>query len=169
MIIIIIIVIEMDKLKINELNNTENLIIECIRCWIKSIVFQKNPIPPLIKILTSHNLLEAVLPIDDFMKYISLSSVKMYDFRKTNCIYVGETEKEILLILYLYKFNKNIALNYIQNLVDNKFIKMTIASTRQISDSFTSSGKTFQNPISYTNVKQLNNVVIYDFKNKVII
>jgi hypothetical protein len=68
------------------------------------------------------------------MTSISLSSVKIYNFRKHNCRYVGKTEKEILKILYRFQCdNTYIALNYIKDLVDNVYIKKTFDSAKLIS------------------------------------
>ena len=67
-----------------------------------------------------------MVPFDDLIKSISLSTVKIYNFRKHDCCYIGETEKEILKILYQFQCkNTNMALNYIRDLVDSIYIKKT--------------------------------------------
>ena len=74
-----------NELKILELKKADYLIVKCIRSWIKSVVFKQNPIPQLINYLMSYGRVETVIPFDDLMKSISLSSVKIYDFRKHDC------------------------------------------------------------------------------------
>ena len=112
------------ELKILELKKADYLIVKCIRSWIKSVVSRQNPIPQLINYLMSCGRVETVIPFDDLMTSISLSSVKIYDFRKHYCCYVGETEKEILKILYLFQCdNTNIVLNHIKEFVDKIYIK----------------------------------------------
>ena len=103
------------ELKILELKKADYLIIKCIRSWVKSVVFKQNPIPQLINYLMNYGRVETVIPFDDLMTSISLSSVKIFDFRKHDSCYVGETEKEILKILYLFQCeNTDMALNYIK-------------------------------------------------------
>ena len=115
---------KINEFKILELKKADYLIVKCIRSWVKSVVFKQNPIPQLINYLLSYGRVETVIPFDDLMTSISLSSVKIYDFRKHDCFYVGETEKEILKILYLFQCeNTDMALNYIKDLVDNICIK----------------------------------------------
>ena len=110
---------------------------------------------------------ETVVPLDDLMKSISLSSVKIYDFRKHDCCYVGETEKEILKILYLFQCeNTDIAFNYVKDLFDTLYIKQTFDSAKLILESFSVGNIFFQNPIFYLSMNNDTNVINYDFVNK---
>ena len=110
---------------------------------------------------------ETVIPFDDYMTSISLSSVKIYDFKKQNCSYVCETEKEILKILYLFQCdNIDMALNYIKDLVDNVYIKKTFDSGKLISESFNKGNMFIQNPLFYLTNNNDSNVINYDFVNK---
>ena len=65
-----------NELKILELKKADYLIVKCIRSWVKSVVFKQNPIPQLINYLISYGRGETVIPFDDFMTSIFLSSVK---------------------------------------------------------------------------------------------
>ena len=108
-----------------------------------------------------------MVPFDDLIKSISLSSVKTYDFRKHDCCYIGETEKEVLKILYQCLCeNTNMALNYIRDLVDSIYIKKTFDSAKLISESFLAENIFFQNPIFYLCTNNDTNVINYDFVNK---
>ena len=157
----------LNTLKILELEKADYLIVKCIRSWIKSVVFRQNPIPQLINYLIGYGRVETVIPFDDLMTSISLSSVKIYDFRKHNCCYVGETEKEILKILYLFQCdNTDMALNYIKDIVDNTYIKKTFDSAKLISKSFTVGNMFIQNPLFYLTNNNDSNVINYDFVNK---
>ena len=101
------------------------------------------------------------------MKSISLSSLKIYDFRKHDCCFVGETEKVILKILYLFKCdNTDMALNYIKDLVDNIYIKKTFDSAKLFSESFCAGKIFFQNQIFYLTMINDTNIINYDFVNK---
>ena len=157
----------MNKLKILELEKADYLIVKCIRSWIKSVVFRENPIPQLINYLMSYGRVETVIPFDDLMTSISLSSVKIYDFRKHNCCFVGESEKEILKILYLFQSNNNdTALNYIKDLVDDIYVKKSFDSARLIAESFCAGNIFFHNPLFYLTMNNDSNVINYDFVNK---
>ena len=157
----------MNELKILELEKADYLIVKCIRSWIKSVVFKQNPIPQLIHYLMSYGRVETVIPFDDLMTSISLSSVKIYDFRKHNCCFVGESEKEILKILYLFQSNNNdTALNYIKDLVDDIYVKKTYDSAKLIAESFCAGDIFFYNPLFYHTMNNDSNVINYDFVNK---
>ncbi len=157
----------MNNLKILELEKADYLIVKCIRSWIKSVVFKQNPIPQLIHYLISYGRVETVIPFDDLMTSISLSSVKIYDFRKHNCCFVGESEKEILKILYLFQSNNNdTALNFIKDLVDDIYVKKSFDSARLIAESFSARDIFFQNPLFYLTINNDSNVINYDFVNK---
>ena len=158
---------KMNNLKILQLEKADYLIVKCIRSWIKSVVFKENPIPQLINYLMSYSRVETVIPFDDLMTSISLSSVKIYDFRKHNCCFVGESEKEILKILYLFQSNNNdTALNYIKDLVDDIYVKKSFDSARLIAESFSAGDIFFQNPLFYLTINNDSNVINYDFVNK---
>ena len=157
----------LNELKIIELEKVDYLIVKCMRSWIKSVVFRENPIPQLINYLMGYGRVETVIPFDDLMTSISLSSVKIYDFKKQNCSYVGETEKEILKILYLFQCdNIEMALNYIKDIVDNVYIKKTFDSGKLISESFSAGNMFIQNPLFYLTNNNDSNVINYDFVNK---
>ena len=157
----------MNNLKILELEKADYLIVKCIRSWVKSVVFKQNPIPQLINYLMSYGRVETVIPFDDLMTSISLSSVKIYDFRKHNCCFVGESEKEILKILYLFQCNNtDLALNYIKDLVDLVYINKTYDNAKLIAENFSTGDIFFQNPLFYLTINNDSNVINYDFVNK---
>tara|TARA_Y100000589_G_C26961829_1_gene550939 strand:+ start:94 stop:591 length:498 start_codon:yes stop_codon:yes gene_type:complete len=157
----------MNELKIFELNKVDSLIIKCVRSWVKSVVFRQNPIPQIINYLINYGRVEAVIPFDDLMTSISLSSVKIYDFRKFNSDVIGETEKEILKILYLIQCkNTDLAHNYVKNLVDRRYIKATFDNATFIAENFSSGKMFFYNPLLYLTMKNDTNIINYDFVNK---
>ena len=158
---------KINELKILELKKADYLIVKCIRSWIKSVVFRQNPIPQLVNYLIGYGRVETVIPFDDLMTSISLSSVKIYDFRKHDYCYVGETEKEILKILYLFQCeNTDMALNNIRDLVDDIYVKKTFDSAKLIAESFCSGNIFFHNPLFYRTMNNDSNVINYDFVNK---
>ena len=87
----------MKNIFVKNLEDSDRIIIEAIRIWIRFIVYDQNPLPTLIALFNNYGIEESVIPFDDFMGCIALSSNKQYDFRKVNCNFIGESEKYILL------------------------------------------------------------------------
>ena len=92
----------MKFIKVSNLLNKDSFLIECIRIWIKSMVYYQNPIELLKKLLHNYGIEEKAISLNDFMGCSAISSVKKYDFRITNCQFVGNSEEDILMILYTF-------------------------------------------------------------------
>ena len=54
--------------------------IEAIRIWIRSMVYDQNPLPTLTTLFNNYGIKKTDLHFDDFMGCIALSSNKKYDF-----------------------------------------------------------------------------------------
>ena len=75
---------------------------------------------------------------------------KKYDFRKVNCNFVGESEKNILLVLYYQQHNKLPVSNYyLSNLVNQKFHSCAFECSKLICKNFIKAGLFFENPLKY--------------------
>ena len=135
---------------IKNLEDSDRLIIEAIRIWIKSLVYDQNPLPILITLFNNYSIKKTVLPFDDLMGCIALSSNKNYDFRKINCSFVGESEKNILLALYYLQYKKLPITNYyLSNLVSQKFHSYAFECTKLICNNFIKAGLFFEDPFKY--------------------
>tara|TARA_B100000963_G_scaffold337514_1_gene333588 strand:+ start:568 stop:1023 length:456 start_codon:yes stop_codon:yes gene_type:complete len=140
----------MNYIFIKNLEDSERLIIEAIRIWIKSMVYDQNPLPTLTTLFNNYSISKTVIPFDDLMGCIALSSNKKYDFRKVNCNFVGESEKNILLVLYYLQFSKATVTNYyLSNLVNQKFKRCAFECSKLICKNFITAGLFFENPFKY--------------------
>ena len=148
-----IIILSISKIKMNcicikNLEDSNRLIIEAIRIWIRSIVFDQNPLPTLMTLFNNYGVKETVIPFDDFMGCIALSSSKKYDFRKINCNFIGESEKNILLALYYLQYSNLPVTNYyLSNLVNEQFRSCAFECSKLICKNFAKSGLFFENPL----------------------
>ena len=140
----------MNYICIKNLEDCDRLMIEAIRIWIRSMVYDQNPLPTLTTLFNNYGIKKTDVHFDDFMSCIALSSNKKYDFRKVNCNFVGESEKNILLVLYYQQHNKLPVSNYyLSNLVNQKFHSCAFECSKLICQNFIKAGLFFENPLKY--------------------
>ena len=157
----------MNPIKILELNDVDFLFVRCMREWVKAVFYAQNPMPALEYLLSNHKTQKTMIPIDDLMKSVVLSRVKKLDFRVSNCCLIGESEKELLTIMYNFQVKKQaVATNLIDTIVDTTFRNVAISCSKLICKDFTDVGLFFNDPVNYSNLQQnINNIINYDFKN----
>ena len=159
----------MNPIKILELNDVDFLFVRCIREWVKAVFYAQNPMPALEYLLSNHKTQKTIIPIDDLMKSVVLSRVKKLDFRVSNCCLMGESEKELLTVMYNYQVNKQAVATYlIDTMVDTTYRNVAISCSKLICKNFTEVGLFFDDPKSYFHyTTKTDNVINYDFrKNK---
>ena len=142
---------------LKNLEDSNRLIIEAIRIWIRSMIYDKNPLPTLMTLFNSYGIKKTVIPFDDLMSCIALSSNKKYDFRKINCNFIGESEKDILLALYYLQYsNLPVTKYYLSNLVNEQFQSYAFECSKLICKNFINSGLFFENPFKYLEYNNKN-------------
>ena len=140
----------MKHICIKNLEDCDRLMIEAIRIWIRSMVYDQNPLPTLTTLFNNYGIKKTVIPFDDFMGCIALSSNKKYDFRKVNCNFIGESEKYILLVLYCQQYNRLPVTNYyLSNLINKNFYTCAFECSKLICKNFIEMGLFFENPLKY--------------------
>ena len=140
----------MNYICVKNLEDSNRLIIEAIRIWVRSMVCDQNPLPTLTTLFNNYGIKKTVIPFDDFMGCIALSSNKKYDFRKVNCNFIGESEKYILLVLYYQQYNKLPVTNYyLSNLINKNFYNCAFECSKLICKNFIEMGLFFENPLKY--------------------
>ena len=159
----------MNPIKILELNDVDFLFVRCMREWVKAVFYAQNPMPALEYLLSNHKTQKTMIPIDDLMKSVVLSRVKRLDFRVPNCCLIGQSEIELLTVMYNFQVKKQaFATNLIDSIVDTTYRDVAISCSKLICKDFTDVGLFFNDPKSYfDNTTKTNNVINYDFrKNK---
>ena len=156
----------MNPIKILELNDVDFLFVRCIREWVKAVFYAQNPMPALEYLLSNHKTQKTMIPIDDLMKSVVLSRVKKLDFRVSNCCLIGESEIELLTVMYNFQVKKQaVATNLIDTMVDKTYRNVAISCSKLISKDFTDVGLFFNDPKSYSDFTiKSNNVINYDFR-----
>ena len=157
----------MNPIKISEINDVDYLFVRCIREWVKAVFYAQNPIPALEYLLSNHKTQKTMISIDDLMKSVVLSRVKKLDFRMSNCCLMGESEKELLTVMYNFQVKKQaVATNLIDTMVDTTYRNIAISCSKLICKDFTDVGLFFNDPVNYFNLQpKINNIINYDFKN----
>ena len=159
----------MNPIKISEINDVDYLFVRCIREWVKAVYYAQNPMPALEYLLSNHKTPKTMIPIDDLMKSVVLSRVKKLDFRVSNCCLIGESEIELLTVMYNFQVKKQaVATNLIDTMVDKTYRNVAISCSKLICKDFTDVGLFFNDPKSYSDFTiKTSNVINYDFrKNK---
>ena len=140
-----------------------------MREWVKAVFYAQNPTPALEYLLSNHKPQKTLIPIDDLMKSVVLSRVKKLDFRVSNCCLIGESEIELLTVMYNFQVKKQVvATKLIDTMVDKTYRNVAISCSKLISKDFTDVGLFFNDPKSYSDFEiDTNNIINYDFrKNK---
>ena len=156
----------MNPIKMSEINDVDYLFVRCIREWVKAVFYAQNPMPVLEYLLSNHKTQKTMIPIDDLMKSVVLSRIKKLDFRVSNCCLMGESEKELLTVMYNYQVNNQaVATNLMDTMVDKTYKNVAISCSKLICKDFTDVGLFFNDPKSYSDFKtKTNNVISYDFR-----
>ena len=150
----------MNLIKVSELNDVDNLFIGCVREWVTAVLYAQNPKPVLKYLLSNHKIQKTMIPIDDLMRSIVLSLTKKPDFGVSNCCFLGESEKDILSVLYNFQVKREeTATNLIDKMVDKIYRNVAISSSQLICKDFTEVGLFFNNPT-------ISNIINYNFKDK---
>ncbi len=157
----------MEYVYVSNLNNVDELLIKCIREWVKGIYHSYNPIPILNFLLSKYKISKTSIPIDDFMKHIVVSTVKKHDFKFPCCCTVGISEQRILSMLYNVQ-NKNYDMVnlLVGQLFDKKYYKIAYLCSELICRDFNEVGLFFNNSKKIIEHNALENIIKYDFKNK---
>ena len=141
----------MNYIYVKNLEDSNRLMIEAIRIWIRSMVCDQNPLPTLTTLFNNYGIKKTVVHFDDFMGCVVLSSNKKYDFREVNCNFVGESEKYILLVLYYQQCNRLPVINYyLYNLVNQKLHTYAFECSKLLCKNFIKAGLFFENPLKYS-------------------
>ena len=123
---------------------------------------------PILKyLLSNHKIPKTMIPIDDLMRSVVLSRVKKLDFIISNCCFLGESEKDILSVMYNYQIKKDeVATNLMDKMVYKTYRNIAISCSKLICKDFTDIGLFFNDPVNYSDFQpEINNIINYDFKN----
>ena len=158
----------MEYIYVSKLNKVDELFIKCLREWVKGIYYSYNPIPILNSLLSNYQISKTSIPIDDFMKHIVVSTVKKHDFRFPCCCTVGISEQRILSMFYnVQNKNYDIVNILVRQLFDKKFYKIANLCSELICRDFAHVGLFFNNSKIIIEHNVADNIIKYDFKNKI--
>ena len=157
----------MEYIYVSKLSKVDELLIKCLREWVKGIYHSYNPIPILNFLLSKYKISKTSIPIDDFMKHIVVSTVKKHDLKFPCCCTVGISEQRILSMLYNVQ-NKNYDMVnlLVGQLFDKKYYKIAYLCSELICRDFNEVGLFFNNSKNIIEHNALDNIIKYDFKNK---
>ena len=83
----------MEYIYVSNLNKVDELLIKCLREWVKGIYHSYDPIPILNFLLSRYKISKTSIPIDDIMRQFKVVSTVKHDFRFPCCCTVGFSEQ----------------------------------------------------------------------------
>ena len=161
-----------NEILVPNLKDPERLLIWSIREWVINIMRAKNPIPKLIEGFSKVLIQEAVMPFDKMMRTIGYNSSVPIDVRCHCSNLIGRTEIDLLCLIAIiqnklpFDFNKVIKISNKQNHMEmirqsNKLVESLnrVEIKIPVRNEFLNKYKKNENEI-------INNVIFYDFRNK---
>tara|TARA_B100001093_G_scaffold494937_1_gene538873 strand:+ start:334 stop:852 length:519 start_codon:yes stop_codon:yes gene_type:complete len=155
-----------------DLKDTEKLLIWSTREWIISIMRAKDPKPKIIKCFSEIFIQEAVMPFDKMMRTIGYNCSVPIDVRCHCSNLLGRTEIDILCLISIIQNNFQFDLKKIIKVSNKDYHLEVVKHSFKLVESLNRAKITipvrneFLNKYNINKYKINDNVVYYDFKNK---
>ena len=163
---------KLNKTTVPNLQDTEKLLIWSIREWIISIMRAKDPKPKIIKCFSEIFIQEAVMPFDKMMRTIGYNCSVPIDVRCHCSNLLGRTEIDILCLISIIQNNFQFDLKKIIKISNKDYHFEVVKHSLKLVESLNMAKITIPVRNEFLNKYQINkykindNVVYYDFKNK---
>ena len=134
----------MKNIELRKLNYAENLLIRCVRIWVRSFNSNIDPIPSLYVALEGNGVNFCVDAIDDFMGSIFINQKLNNEFGSTYSEYLSKAETKILkFIFYVQENDLFMSKKYINSLVCEIYYEKLIKTSLFIIKNFSQVGLYF--------------------------
>ena len=161
-----------NQITVPNLNDSEKLLIWSTREWIISIMRAKDPKPKIIKCFSKILIQEAVMPFDKMMRTIGYNCSIPIDVRCHCSNLLGRTEIDILCLISIIQNNLQFDLRKIIKISNkdnhSEMVKYSIKFVENLNKAKITipvRGE-FLNKYQIKKYNINNNVIYYDFKNK---
>ena len=159
------------ELNVNDLQDSEKLVLWSIREWLLCIRLAKDPRKFLISPLSKCGIQEAIVPVDNIMRKLAYFASSPVDIRCHCSEQIGKNEIDLLCLLSINQNKVDFKLNKILKYLEKEHLIQFNKNCIKLIESFNRANFFFpmrKDLISSYNVftKCKDTVVYFDFKNK---
>ena len=133
------------NIELKSLDLPDNILIRCIRIWIRCLDENRDPLPMIYVVLTSNGIKSCEYLINAMLSYIILSDSKKHDFNLAHNGFLTKSEFDILTIISRIQVNDFSSIDYqLNNLIDNIYKDKFLLNIKHICNKFSQSGLFFE-------------------------
>ena len=133
------------NIEFKSLDLPDNILVRCIRVWIKCLDENQDPLPFLYVILNGNGIKSCEYFINALLSYIVLSDNKEHNLNFIHNGYLTKTEFDILKIMSQIQVNDFLLEeNQLNNLIDNIYKDKFLMNVKHICKRFSQAGLFFE-------------------------
>ena len=133
------------NIELKKLDLPDNILVRCIRIWIRCLDENRDPLPLIYVVLTSNGIKSCEYLINAMLSYIILSDTKEHDFNLLNNGYLTKSEFNILTIMSQIQIKDFSSIDYqLNKLIDNIYKDKFLINIKHICNKFSQAGLFFE-------------------------
>tara|TARA_B100000609_G_C16970664_1_gene308773 strand:- start:220 stop:645 length:426 start_codon:yes stop_codon:yes gene_type:complete len=133
------------NIELKKLDLPDNILVRCIRIWIRCLDENRDPLPLIYVVLTSNGIKSCEYLINAMLSYIILSDNKEHDFNLLHNGYLTKSEFNILTIMSQIQIKDYSSVDYqLNKLIDNIYKEKFLINIKYICNKFSQAGLFFE-------------------------
>ena len=133
------------NIELKNLELPDNILVRCIRIWIRCLDENRDPLPLIYVVLTSNGIKSCEYFINAMLSYIILSDNKKHDFNLLHNGYLTSSEFNILTIMSQIQIKDYSSVDYqLNKLIDNIYKEKFLINIKHICNKFSQAGLFFE-------------------------
>ena len=133
------------NIELKKLDLPDNILVRCIRIWIRCLDENRDPLPLIYVVLTSNGIKSCEYLINAMLSYIILSDNKKHDFNLLHNGYLTKSEFNILTIMSQIQIKDYSSVDcQLNKLIDNIYKEKFLINIKYICNKFSQAGLFFE-------------------------
>ena len=133
------------NIELKKLDLPDNILVRCIRIWIRCLDENRDPLPLIYVVLTSNGIKSCEYLINAMLSYIILSDNKEHDFNLLHNGYLTKSEFNILTIMSQIQIKDYSLVDcQLNKLIDNIYKEKFLINIKYICNKFSQAGLFFE-------------------------
>ena len=133
------------NIELTKLDLPDNILVRCIRIWIRCLDENRDPLPLIYVVLTSNGIKSCEYLINAMLSYIILSDNKKHDFNLLHNGYLTKSEFNILTIMSQIQIKDYSSIDYqLNKLINNIYKDKFMINIKHICNKFSQAGLFFE-------------------------
>ena len=133
------------NIELKKLDLPDNILVRCIRIWIRCLDENRDPLPLIYVVLTSNGIKSCEYLINAMLSYIILSDNKEHDFNLLHNGYLTKSEFNILTIMSQIQIKDYSLVDcQLNKLIDNIYKEKFLINIKHICNKFSQAGLFFE-------------------------